>query len=135
MIKEVEIVDCDFQFFRVRSLRLAAGKRKPTSVVSIVVSSNRSATVGRNDLMVHVSFLEPTNEKMHQQCSRKVCAQTRSGLSDRMTNKRHRRGAQDFSTTKALHTRFKASHAIFPSADCGPRFFHTWNCSFFFAFQ
>ena len=42
--------------------------------------------------------------------------------------KRHRRGTQDLSTTKALHTRFKASHAIFPFAECGPRFLHTWNC-------
>ena len=42
--------------------------------------------------------------------------------------KRLRRGTQDLSTTKALYTRFKASHAIFPFAECGPRFFHTWNC-------
>ena len=67
----------------------------------------------RNDLMVHVSFPEPTNEKVHQQCSRRVCAKTRSaGL---VENQR-------------LHTRFKASHAIFLFAECGPRFFQTWNC-------
>ena len=83
----------------------------------------------RNDLMVYVCFLEPNNEKVHQQCSQRVCAKTRSGLSDRITNKKKlRRGTQDSSTTKALYTRFKASHAIFPFAECGPRFFHTWNC-------
>ena len=82
----------------------------------------------RNDLMVHVSFFEPTGEKVHQQCSRRVCAKTRSGLSDRITNKKHRRGTEDLSTTKALHTRFKASHARSPFAESGPRFFHTWNC-------
>ena len=75
--------------------------------------SGQSVHDCRNDLMVHVSFLEPTNEKVHQQCSRRVCAKTRSGLSDRITNKkRHRPGTQDLSTTKAftraskLHTRY-----------------------------
>ena len=50
--------------------------------------SGQSVDDCRNDLMVHVSFLEPTNEKVHQQCSRRVCAKTRSGLSDRITNKK-----------------------------------------------
>ena len=75
--------------------------------------------------MVHVSFLEPTHEKVHRQRSRSVCAKTRSGLSDGVTNKK---GTSGLVENEGLHTRFKASHAIFPIAECGPRFLHTWNC-------
>ena len=79
--------------------------------------------------MVYVSFLEPHNEKVHQQCSQRVCAKTRSGLSDRITNKkgsdaelRTRRQPRLCTRASKLHTR------LFPFAQCGPRFFHTWNC-------
>ena len=82
----------------------------------------------RNYLMVHVSFLSQKNEKVHQQCSRKVCAKTRSGLSDRITNKKAQTRNSRVVENQGLHTRFKASHAIFPFAECGPRFLHTWNC-------
>ena len=92
--------------------------------------SGQSVHDCRNDLMVHVSFLEPTNEKVHQQCSRRVCAKTRSGLSDRITNKKAQTRNSGLVDNQGFHTRFKASHAIFPFAECGPRFFHwrgTWS--------
>ena len=79
--------------------------------------------------MVYVSFLEPTNEKVHQQCPRRVWREDKiRTVRQNYKQKRHTRGTRDLSTTKALYTRFKASHAIFPFAECGPRFFHTWNC-------
>ena len=85
------------------------------------VRSDAATPLCRNDPMVHVSFLEPS---VHEGCARRQDQDNRTELQ----TKKHRRGTQDLSTTKALHTRFKASHAIFPFAECGPRFFHTWKC-------
>ena len=62
---------------------------------------------------------------VHKGCARR---QDQDCQTELQTKKKLRRGTQDSSTTKALYTRFKASHAIFPFAQCGPRFFHTWNC-------
>ena len=62
---------------------------------------------------------------VHKGCARR---QDQDCQTELQTKKKLRRGIQDSSTTKALYTRFKASHAIFPFAECGPRFFHTWNC-------
>ena len=42
--------------------------------------------------------------------------------------KRHRRGTQDLSRTKACTRASKLHTRYFLLLKCGPRFFHTWNC-------
>ena len=67
--------------------------------------------------------------KCIKQCSRRVCAKTRSGLSDRIRNKESTDAELRTCRQPRLRTRASKLHTrYFLFAECGPRFLHTWNC-------